>query len=50
MYFMWPVEVIVVLVVASLYLGYEVGNRLGLIKSKKKKGSCGCGKCQCGGK
>ena len=43
MYFMWPIEVIIVLIVASLYLGYEMGTKLGLIKNKKR--NCGCGKC-----
>lgn len=42
---MWPFEVIVVLIIGSLFLGYEMGKKIGLIERKNKKGSCGCGKC-----
>ena len=49
MYFMWPVEIIIVLSASTIYLGYTIGTRIGIIKLKNKKMNCGCGKCGCGG-
>ena len=40
----WPIEIIVVFLISSFYLGYNIKK---IFTSSKK---CGCGKCKCGEK